>query len=51
MINTMQDEGWKQLQTRKLSKLERANLEAAKTRHKDGIAAPKVRTLSFFFLP
>ncbi|KAF5843500.1 hypothetical protein DUNSADRAFT_14416, partial [Dunaliella salina] len=32
---------WKQLETRKLSKLERSMLEAAKTRHKEGIAAPK----------
>ena len=38
----LQGGDWKQLETRKLTKLERANLEAAKTRHRDGIAAPKV---------
>ncbi len=35
--------GWKQLEQKPLSKLERANLDAAKMRHKDSIAAPKVR--------
>mgnify|MGYP006297958661 CR=1 FL=1 len=38
----MQGGDWKQLETRKLTKLERSMLEAAKTRHKEGIAAPKV---------
>ena len=38
---------WKQLETRKLTKLERSMLEAAKTRHKEGIAAPKVSEAGF----